>query len=135
LAVGDRLRVAVEGGVVRYYKNGALLYTSSVTPAATLRVDTAIYNTGGQVANATLCGGAVSSVTKYYQLGGKRVALRNAMGVTYLHGDHLGSASVTSGATSNSARYLPFGGTRWESGVATDTLRGFTGQRQESSFG
>jgi RHS repeat-associated protein len=55
------------------------------------------------------------------------------LGVTYLHGDHLGTASLTTGATSNSARYLPFGGTRWESGVATD-LR-FTGQRQESGFG
>ena len=27
--VGDRLRVAVEGGVVKYRRNGTLLYTSS----------------------------------------------------------------------------------------------------------
>jgi YD repeat-containing protein len=102
---GDRLRVGVENGVVTYYKNGQWLYTSGVTPVYPLLVDSSIYRNGGQIIAATLCGGALTSVTKYYALGGKRVALRNAMGVTYLHGDHLGSASVTSGATSNSARY------------------------------
>jgi len=39
---GDHLRVAVEGGVVRYYRNGTLLYTSSVTPAYPLLVDSAV---------------------------------------------------------------------------------------------
>jgi len=29
---GDRFRVAIEGGVVKYRKNGTLLYTSTVTP-------------------------------------------------------------------------------------------------------
>jgi len=29
-AVGDRLRVSVEGGVVRYYRNATPLYTSTV---------------------------------------------------------------------------------------------------------
>jgi RHS repeat-associated protein len=61
------------------------------------------------------------------------------MGVTYLHGDHLGSTSLTtSGAAPATivaqARYLPFGGTRWESGT-TPTDFQFTGQRKEAAFG
>jgi len=31
-AAGDRLKVAVENGVVKYYRNGTLLYTSTVAP-------------------------------------------------------------------------------------------------------
>jgi YD repeat-containing protein len=42
----------------------------------------------------------VVTPTKYYALGGKRVATRNTSGLFYLHGDHLGSSSLT---TSNSA--------------------------------
>ena len=33
-AAGDILRVAVESGVVKYYRNGALLYTSLQAPAS-----------------------------------------------------------------------------------------------------
>ena len=76
-------------------------------------------------------------VTKYYALGGKRVAMRNASGVTYLHGDHLGSASLTTDASGNKVselRYRPFGEVRWASGaMATDYQ--FTGQRRESGLG
>jgi RHS repeat-associated protein len=75
-----------------------------------------------------------TSTTKYYYLGGKRVALRTAAGVTYLHGDHLGSASLTTGAVSAAARYYPYGGDRWTSGSMPTDFR-FTGQRQESGFG
>jgi hypothetical protein len=45
-ASGDVLRVAVEGGVVKYRKNGTLLYTSLVTPGYPLLVDTALYENG-----------------------------------------------------------------------------------------
>jgi hypothetical protein len=40
---GDVLRVAVEGGVVKYRKNGTLLYTSTVAPTYPLLVDTSLY--------------------------------------------------------------------------------------------
>jgi hypothetical protein len=45
-ATGDRLRVEIAYGVVRYYRNGTLLYTSAVAPAFPLRVDTAMYSPG-----------------------------------------------------------------------------------------
>src|SRR6266536_1035622 len=41
-AASDRQRVAVEGGVVKYYRNGVLLYTSTVAPQYPLLVDTSL---------------------------------------------------------------------------------------------
>ncbi|MCL4394288.1 MAG: hypothetical protein M1482_05700, partial [Chloroflexi bacterium] len=75
-----------------------------------------------------------SSTTKYYYFGAQRVAMRNAQGVTYLHGDNLGSTSVTSGAVASSQTYFAFGGVRTTTGnVPTDF--GFTGQRFDSDAG
>jgi hypothetical protein len=54
-AVNDVLRVAVEGGVVRYYRNGTPFYTSTITPSYPLVLDASIYTAGGQVSNATIC--------------------------------------------------------------------------------
>jgi hypothetical protein len=48
-AEGDVLRVAVEGGVVKYRKNGTLLYTSSVSPTYPLLVDTSFIQIGSGV--------------------------------------------------------------------------------------
>src|SRR4030095_12559739 len=48
--VGDKLRIAVVGGAVRYYRNGTLLYSSTVAPAYPLIVDTALYKTGSTLA-------------------------------------------------------------------------------------
>ncbi len=53
---GDRLRVAVEGGLVRYRKNGQLLYTSAVTPVFPLLVDTSLYSSGATLRGAVLSG-------------------------------------------------------------------------------
>jgi hypothetical protein len=55
-ATGDVLRVAVEGGVVRYRRNGTLLYTSTATPTYPLLVDTALFTTGATIDNAMLGG-------------------------------------------------------------------------------
>ncbi len=69
-----------------------------------------------------------TTTTKYYYFGAQRVAMQNAQGVTYLHGDHLGSTSATSGATSSTQVYYPFGGVRTASGnLQTDFT--FTGQK------
>lgn len=38
----DSLKVATEGGVVKYYRNGTLLYTSALTPQFPLLVDTSL---------------------------------------------------------------------------------------------
>ena len=51
---GDRFEVAVEGGVVRYLKNGAVFYTSGVAPAYPLLVDTALYTPGATIVNVVL---------------------------------------------------------------------------------
>jgi hypothetical protein len=55
-ATGDVLRVAVEGGVVRYRRNGTLLYTSTATPTYPLLADTALFTTGATLNNAVLGG-------------------------------------------------------------------------------
>lgn len=56
---GDRLRVSVENGVVRYWRNGVLLYTSNVTVTSAsypLLVDTSFYTPWATVTNATISG-------------------------------------------------------------------------------
>lgn len=53
---GDILRVAVSGGVVRYYRNGALLYTSTQAPVYPLLLDTALYTPGVPILNARISG-------------------------------------------------------------------------------
>ncbi len=55
-AAGDTLRISLEEGTVKYYRNGVLLYTSSGTPTLPLRVDTSLYSNGATVENAFLNG-------------------------------------------------------------------------------
>jgi RHS repeat-associated protein len=74
-------------------------------------------------------------ITKYYHLGGQRVAMREGGILTYLHTDHLGSASLATDATggvTSEMRYYPYGETR--SGTM-DTDRRYTGQRWEAGIG
>ncbi len=51
---GDLFRVSVESGVVKYYKNGVLFYTSTTAPSYPLLVDVAILNLNGTVTNAVI---------------------------------------------------------------------------------
>ncbi len=60
LASTDRLRVSVEGGVVKYRKNGALLYTSTMAPIYPLLVDTSLLAAGSTIQGAVLSGTLVS---------------------------------------------------------------------------
>lgn len=55
-AVGDLIRVAVESGRVRYYRNGVRFYESTLTPAFPLRVDTSLYETGATLSDVALIG-------------------------------------------------------------------------------
>jgi RHS repeat-associated protein len=76
-------------------------------------------------------------VTKYYYHGGKRVAMRVAHDLYYLHGDHLGSTHLTTdkdGGLVSEQRYLPYGEVRWEAGTSPTDF-GFTGQRAEAGTG
>lgn len=56
VAVGDVLRVSVSGGVVTYYRNGALLYTSAGSPTFPLRADSALLTTGASIGGAVISG-------------------------------------------------------------------------------
>jgi thermitase len=58
---GDRFRVLVESGVVKYYKNGILFYTSGVTPTYPLLVDTSLYSTGATIINAVIYSSSASN--------------------------------------------------------------------------
>ncbi len=51
---GDRFRIAVESGVVRYYKNGVPFYTSSRPPSYPLVADASILSLGGTIRDATM---------------------------------------------------------------------------------
>ncbi|HEY0380275.1 MAG TPA: S8 family serine peptidase [Pyrinomonadaceae bacterium] len=53
-STGDRLRVSVLNRVVKYWKNGVLLYESGLSPVYPLLVDTALYSTGSTITDAVL---------------------------------------------------------------------------------
>ena len=53
-AEGDRLRVEVSGGVVRYKRNGTTFYTSTGTPTYPLLVDASLRTTGTTVVSAVV---------------------------------------------------------------------------------
>ena len=54
---GQRYRVSIEGGVVRYYKDGeAHSYTGTVPLTHSLLVDTSLNNPGATITDVVLCG-------------------------------------------------------------------------------
>jgi hypothetical protein len=55
---GDVFRIAVEGDVVRYYRNGVLLRESTRTPSYPLVLDTALSAMGATVQNAVISNGS-----------------------------------------------------------------------------
>ena len=55
-SIGDHLRVAVEGGVIKYLQNGTVFYTSTVAPTYPLLVDTSLYSTGATISNVAISG-------------------------------------------------------------------------------
>jgi hypothetical protein len=76
-AAGDKLRVSVESGVVKYWFKGVLAYTSGLTPTFPLRVDTSLYSTGATVQEATLAGSLVDLTPPT-----EPVAWQNTVGVS-----------------------------------------------------
>jgi hypothetical protein len=53
---GDVLSIRVNNGTVTYYRNNALLYTSTQLATYPLLVDTSIYNKGAKISDAHLAG-------------------------------------------------------------------------------
>jgi YD repeat-containing protein len=74
-ATGDVLRVAIEWGVVRYKKNGAVIYEATgSTPNYPLMVDTSLYTSGATITNVVISSGSAGSA-------GGNVAWTNQVGV------------------------------------------------------
>ena len=59
----DIFRVAVESGVVKYYQNGNLLYTSSKPPTFPLLLDTSIYAYNSSVRDGVIVSSPISCPT------------------------------------------------------------------------
>ena len=113
----------VHRDAVAYAHRDATSTGASLTPTATpSRTPTATPNVG-------------SVVTKYYYLGGQRVAMRKDGVLYYLLSDHLGSTSVITDQSGNVVSrqfYKPYGEPRWSTGTLP-TDRRFTGQRSEEA--
>ena len=104
--VGDVLRVGVESGAVKYYRNSTLLYTAEKEPSYPLYLDTSLYTPGSVLVGALLCAGSACTssmstpeYTTYYSFGGKMVGMRRANasvgnGQYRIVGDHLGSTTL-----------------------------------------
>ncbi len=52
--------------------------------------------------------GGATSILKYYYFGKQRIAVKQDINVSYIHGDHLGSTSKTTGAGASSQTYYPY---------------------------
>jgi alpha-tubulin suppressor-like RCC1 family protein len=59
-AAGDRFRVEVLNNIVKYYKNGTLLYTSGVVPSTPLRADVSLADPNAVLFNPILYGEPVT---------------------------------------------------------------------------
>jgi RHS repeat-associated protein len=80
------------------------------------------------------------TVTKYYKLGGRLVALRQNGRLRYVHTDHLGSLSLLTDASGKVVpgsvqRVFPFGKVRTGQPVILPTSRNFTGQPLDLNTG
>ena len=53
---GDVFRISVESGVVKYYKNGTVFYTSSKTPSFPLYADAILCSSSATITNAVISG-------------------------------------------------------------------------------
>src|ERR1041384_751897 len=59
---GNVFRIAVESGVVNYYKNGSVFYTSTAAPAYPLLVDASLLNTMATVDNVVISAAQIGVV-------------------------------------------------------------------------
>ena len=62
LSQGDRVRVSVEGGVVKYSRDGVWVYTSTLAPTYPLLVDTSILTPGSQIVGTTISGDSIQPI-------------------------------------------------------------------------
>lgn len=89
-SANDVFKIAVESGVVRYYRNGNLVYISTLTPTLPLIADVSIYNTNGTVTNAKITNYNQGVFTAFV---GSQVT--NPSYQWYLNGNPVGTNSAT----------------------------------------
>ena len=111
-AASDRLKVAVEGGVVKYYRNGSLVYTSTVTPQYPLRVDTSLNTVNSYLGNVVITNSSLGNVN-------------------WLVTDQLGTPRMVfdqTGGFANVKRhdYLPFGEELFAPAGGRSTAQGYS---------
>ncbi|HKY26358.1 MAG TPA: RHS repeat-associated core domain-containing protein, partial [Pyrinomonadaceae bacterium] len=122
-STGDKLRVSVEGSVVKYRKNGTLLRTSTLAPTYPLYAGASIYSNAGTAANALL------------SIGGDGVASE----LRWLVPDHLGTPRMIfdlSGSLANMKRhdYLPFGEELFPPTGGRSAAMGYSGDGVRQQF-
>jgi RHS repeat-associated protein len=77
---------------------------------------------------------SAGAVKQYYSFNGTVVAVRDSsLGVSYIHGDHLGSVSATTGVQAGGQTFGPWG--NLTSGGSSATSRNYTGQYLDSTTG
>ncbi|MGH9931365.1 MAG: RHS repeat-associated core domain-containing protein, partial [Pyrinomonadaceae bacterium] len=97
-AAGDRLKVAVESGVVKYYRNSTLIYTSTVAPQYPLLVDTSLNTVNAGVYNVVITSSTASASGNINWL------VADQLGTPRMIFDKTGSLAAT-----KRHDYLPFG--------------------------
>jgi hypothetical protein len=108
VAPSDRFRVEVANGVVRYRKNGAVFYTSTLAARFPLLVDTALYSTGATLTDVRI----------------GQTSFASAAGVTVSEQTLTKAAATGWNAGAVSARKIPWGDGFVEfSALETDKLR------------
>ncbi len=114
-ATGDLLRVSVEGGVVKYKRNGNLLYTSTGTPTYPLLVDTSLYSNGATINNAVISGNIQTTSTP------STTGL-----IAYWNVDE-GSGTTAADTSGNSHTGYLLNGTTWTTGKVGSSALNFDG--------
>lgn len=60
-AAGDTFRIAVEGGIVRYFRNGSAFYTSAAQASSAVRVHAVFFDLNASISGVMLVGGGTTS--------------------------------------------------------------------------
>ncbi|GER89989.1 hypothetical protein KDW_41510 [Dictyobacter vulcani] len=108
-------------------------HSSSILAGNTTKTDTITFDGTTDVTTTN----GVTSTTKYYSVGGQRVAMKKDGVLSYLLPDMLGSTSIAlkaDGSVQAVQLFAPFGGTRYSDGSMT-TPYNYTGQRLDTTSG
>src|SRR5437764_10812596 len=89
-AASDHLKVSVENGVVKYYRNATLLYTSTVAPQYPLLVDTSLNTVNAGVYNVVITSTTPSTTGSVHWL------VTDQLGTPRMVFDQSGSLATTS---------------------------------------